>query len=133
MSDQSSVSHQMQIRVRYAETDSMGYLHHAKYFVYFEMGRTELLRQMGVSYRQCEERGVIFVVAKLECRFKAPARYDDVLTLTTRMVRMGRARLDHEYELARDGLLLCQASSTLACVDRQGRLQAIPDFIAGQS
>ena len=57
--------HQMQIRVRYAETDAMGYLHHAQYFVYFEMGRTELLRRAGVSYRQCEERGVMFVVAKV--------------------------------------------------------------------
>lgn len=115
------------IRVRYAESDPMGVLHHSKYFEYFEMGRTELLRRAGFRYRDLEERGVLFVVVKLECRFRAPARYDDELILTTRITRMTRARIDHEYRLTRDGRALCEAASTLACVGRDGRPIAIPD------
>jgi acyl-CoA thioester hydrolase len=121
----------IEIRVRYAETDPMGYLHHSRYFEYFEMGRTELLRRNGIRYRDCEERGVLFVVAKVECRFSAPARYDDLLRLTTRTMRMTRARIDHQYELFRDGQRLCQATSTLACVNRQGEVIPIPDWIPG--
>jgi acyl-CoA thioester hydrolase len=119
------------IRVRYAETDPMGYLHHSRYFEYFEMGRTELLRQNGISYRHCEEQGVLFVVAKLECRFSAPARYDDELRLRTTTMRMTRARIDHGYELFRENTRLCQATSTLACVNRQGEVIPIPDWIPG--
>lgn len=118
---------EIEIRVRYAECDPMGYLHHAKYFEYFEMGRTELLRAAGFRYRDLEERGVLFVVAKLGCRFRRPARYDDVLRLETRIARQTRARIDHEYRLFRDDLLLCEAESTLACVDRKGQIIPIPD------
>ncbi len=117
------------IRVRYAESDPMGYLHHSKYFEYFEMGRTELLRLAGFRYRDLEEQGVLFAVAKLECRFRSPARYDDELVLTTRIERMTRARIDHTYNLTRDGRLLCEAKSTLACIDREGKLIPIPDEI----
>lgn len=107
----------------------MGVLHHSKYFEYFEMGRTELLRLSGTRYRDLEERGVLFVVARIEARFRGPARYDDVLVLTTRIERCARARIDHTYELRRDGVILCEANSTLACVDRNGRLIPIPDDV----
>ena len=76
------------IRVRYAETDAMGYLHHAQYFVYFEQGRTELLRLNGVRYRDMESRGIFYVVARLECRFRAPARYDDLLDQDSGVVKV---------------------------------------------
>lgn len=115
------------IRVRYAETDAMGYLHHAQYFVYFEQGRTELLRQNGVRYRDMEERGIFYVVARLECRFKAPARYDELLTLTTTTTRLTPVRVEHAYRLTRDGLLLAEANSTLVAVGRDGRPQPLPD------
>ncbi len=114
------------IRVRYAETDAMGYLHHAQYFVYFELGRTELLRQTGLTYRQMEERGVFYVVARLECRFRAPAHYDDLLTLTTAVERITPTRVEHSYRLTRDGKLLAEASSTLVSVGRDGRPLALP-------
>lgn len=117
------------LRVRYAEVDAMGVLHHSRYWVYFEMGRTELLRAQGFRYRDLEEAGVFFVVAKCSANFKQPARYDDELILSTRITRMGAARIDHAYELKRqtDGLLLATAETTLACVGPDGQIIAIPD------
>jgi acyl-CoA thioester hydrolase len=120
---------ELEIRVRYAECDPMGYLHHSKYFEYFEMGRTELLRAAGFRYRDLEEQGVLFVVAKTACSFKRPARYDDVLKLQVRIARQTRARIDHEYRMVRDGIILCEATTTLACVDRTGRPIPIPEDI----
>ncbi len=117
----------IEIRVRYAECDAMGYLHHANYFVFFEMGRTELLRLTGIRYRDMEERKLFYVVAKLDCRFRAPARYDDVLTLKTRVTRMTPFRVDHAYELRRDGQRLCDAATTLALVGADGRPTQLPD------
>lgn len=119
-------SGEIEIRVRYAEADPMGFLHHAHYFTYFEMGRTELLRSQGWSYREIEERGYFIVVVKIACRFRQPARYDDVLTLRTWLTRITRARIEHRYELWRGETLLTEAESTLACVDRAGKLQLIP-------
>lgn len=117
----------IQIRVRYAETDAMGYLHHARYFVYFEEGRTELLRRNGIRYRDMEARGVFYVVARLECRFHAPAHYDDSLTLTTTTQRLTPVRVEHTYRLCRDEKLLAQAASTLVAVGRDGRPRPLPE------
>ncbi|MFP4106300.1 MAG: acyl-CoA thioesterase [Phycisphaerae bacterium] len=123
--------HTIEIRVRYPEVDRMGAVHHSRYWVYFEMGRTELLRRQGIAYADLEAEGVLFVVAKCSASYKAPARYDEVLTLTTRMVNMGAARIDHEYELYRkpDGILICTAKTTLACVSTEGRIIPIPDSL----
>ena len=120
------------IRVRYVECDPMGYLHHSNYLPYFEMGRTELLRQMGVTYRDLEDRGFIFVVARISVNFKRPIRYDDQLELVTRIQRQTRARIDHVYELfnRQSRLLLTTAESTIACVNRKGEPTAIPDDLA---
>lgn len=117
----------IQIRVRYAETDAMGFLHHARYFVYFEEGRTELLRRCGVNYRDMEERGLFYVVARLECRYRAPARYDDVLDLTTKTTRLTRSRVDHTYQLSRSGVPLAEANSTLALIGPEKRPTPLPD------
>ena len=80
--------HEIELRVRYQETDPMGFLHHANYFAYFEIGRTELLRASGGNYREMEEAGLFVVVVKAECRFRSPARYDDLLRLRTTVVRV---------------------------------------------
>lgn len=117
----------IEIRVRYAETDAMGYLHHAQYFVYFEQGRTELLRLNGVRYRDMEERGIFYVVARLECRYRAPARYDDLLRLTTTTARLTPVRVEHGYRLTRDDRLLAEGHSTLVSVGRDGRPLTLPD------
>jgi acyl-CoA thioester hydrolase len=117
------------IRVRYAETDRMGLLHHANYLVYFEQGRTELLRQQGYTYRDLEDQGFLLVLTKVEVKYKKPARYDDVLTVRTIVVKTTAVRIDHRYEVYRNGELVAEGSSTLACVDRTGRPQALPEFL----
>ena len=121
--------HTITIRVRYPEVDAMGYLHHSRYFQYFEMGRVELLRSVGHSYADLEKAGIFFAVVKVECRYRAPARYDEELTLLTRIVRQTTVRIDHEYQLRRGETLLAEAATTIACVDREGELQSIPDFL----
>jgi acyl-CoA thioester hydrolase len=126
------LSGEIQIRVRYAETDRMGLLHHANYLVYFEQGRTELLRSLGLTYKELEDQGHLLVLSKVEVRYRSPARYDDLLTLKTTVVRTTAVRIDHRYDLYRDGALLAEGTSTLACVDRDGRLQALPDFLRAQ-
>jgi acyl-CoA thioester hydrolase len=126
-------SHVTQIRVRYAETDAMGYLHHSNYLTYFEIGRTELFRAGGGSYRAVEESGLFLVVVRVDVRYKRPARYDDLLDLTTTIARITPARIDHEYELRCDGELLTTATSTLACVDGDGVVRALPDQLLESS
>lgn len=122
-------SDELTIRVRYAETDRMGLLHHANYIVYFEAARTELLRKRGLSYREVEDGGHFLVIVDLSCKFKRPAHYDDLLTVRTTVERVSHVKIVHRYEVLRDGLLLAEGQSTLACVDRAGRPQALPDTL----
>jgi acyl-CoA thioester hydrolase len=119
----------VEIRVRYQETDAMGFLHHANYFTYFEIGRTELLRANGRDYRQVEEDGLFMVVVKIGSTYKLPARYDDVLTLRTTVARITAAKIEHTYQVFRGEELLTEGFSTLACVDRQGRVQRVPEWL----
>ncbi len=117
----------MEVRVRYCECDPMGVVHHANYAVWFEMGRTEMLRSQGGNYRDLEAAGRFLVVVDLSTRFKKPARYDDELTLVTHLLESTPARLRHGYELTRGETLLATATSSLACVDNRGSLQPIPE------
>ena len=105
-------SGEISIRVRYAETDRMGLLHHANYLVYFEQGRTELLRPLGRSYLEMEEAGFYLVLHKIEVKYRKPARYDDLLTLQTTVSRLTPVRIEHKYELLRNLELLASGSST---------------------
>ena len=122
-----ALEHTINIRVRYPEVDAMGYLHHSRFFQYFEMGRVELLRARGISYAELERQGVFFVVVKVDCKYRAAARYDEELTLTTRVTRQAHVRIDHAYELKRGETVLAEAHTTIACVDREGRLREIPE------
>jgi acyl-CoA thioester hydrolase len=124
--------HESIIRVRYAETDQMGFVHHANYLVYFELGRTELLRASGYDYKSIEEKGAFLVVAKVDVKFRSPAKYDDLLVLETSLARVTPVRIEHKYRVLREGRLLAEGESTLACVDREGRLRALPEEVAGQ-
>jgi acyl-CoA thioester hydrolase len=123
------LSGEITLRVRYAETDRMGLLHHANYLIYFEQGRTELLRSLGLAYKDLEDQGYLLVLTRAEVRYRSPARYDDLLTLRTTVARTTAVRIDHRYELFRDGTLVAEGSTTLACVDRDGRVQALPKIL----
>ena len=114
-------------RVRYPEVDAMGYVHHSRYLQYFEMGRVELLRRHGFSYADLERAGVFFVVTKVEVKYKAPARYDDELQLTTQVVKQTFVRYDHAYVLRRGATLLAEGTTTIACVGRDGQVMPIPE------
>lgn len=121
--------HEIEIRVRYQETDPMGFLHHGFYFTYFEIGRTELLRASGGNYRKMEEEGLLVVVARASCSFHRPARYDDVLRLRTTITRVTAAKIEHEYRLFREGELLAVGQVTLAVIDREGNVQRVPEWL----
>ena len=124
--------HTIQIRVRYCETDSMGFLHHSHFINYFEQGRTELFRSQGGRYREIEESGLFLVVVRLQCNYRSPARYDDLLNLVTRVETVSAVKIEHSYKLYCGDRLLASATSTLACVDRSGRVQRLPDSITSK-
>ena len=124
-----SRQHTITLRVRYPEVDAMGFLHHSRYFQYFEMGRIELLRHMGHSYVDFEKAGLFFVVVKVAVNYRAPARFDDELTLTTRVTRQTHVRIDHVYELKRGETLLAEASTTIACIGNDGQVREIPEVL----
>ena len=129
MSEEQQVRGETTIRVRYAETDQMGLLHHANYLIYFEQARTELLRSFGLSYRDLEDGGYLLVLTKVEVRYKRPAYYDDLLTIRTTVAKTTAVRIDHAYEVWRDGTLIAEGNTTLACVDREGRPQPLPEVL----
>jgi len=122
---------ELEIRVRYAETDQMRVAHHASYLVWFEAGRTEFIRACGRSYAQLEEDGWLLVVIEAHCRYRRPARYDDVLTLRTRLRDVGPARMSFGYELVRaaDGVVLADGWTVHAAVDRGGRVRRLPESL----
>lgn len=116
------LSCEVEIRVRYAEVDSMGYLHHGNYPLYFEIGRTELIRKLGLSYKEMEDRGVMLPVRDLKINYRNPARYDDLLTVKTTLVRKPAIKLEFEYAIHNQkGELICNAKTTLVFVDAATR------------
>ncbi len=121
--------HEIEFRVRYHEADAMGFVHHANYFKFFEMGRIELLRANGGDYARMEREGLFVVVVKAECRFQRPARFDDVLRLRTRVARITEAKIEHDYELFRGSERLALGRTTLAVVNRKGEVQPVPDWL----
>ncbi|MBL9150622.1 MAG: acyl-CoA thioesterase [Phycisphaerae bacterium] len=123
--------HALDIRVRYCECDPMGVAHHSVYPIWFEMGRTELLRAQGGNYRDLEAAGIFLAVVSLSVKYKRPAKYDDVLTLVTILDDVGHVKIEHSYRLERDGEVLATAETTLACLNRDGRAQPLPDLLRG--
>jgi len=118
-----------QIRVRYAETDGMGVVYYGNYLTWFEVGRTDLLRQLGESYREIEENERIHLpVVEAHCRYHKPARYDDLVDIVTRASRPSRARVQFDYELSRaeDGVLLASGTTLHVAVGRDGRPCRLP-------
>lgn len=124
-------THETTIRVRYQETDGQRRLHHANYLTYFEVGRTEMLRATGVSYRAFEDAGLFLVVSEVTCSYRAPADYDDVLTVRTRLEKVGGASIRHAYEIVRGTTILATGSTVVVCVDREGRVHRLPEWLRG--
>jgi acyl-CoA thioester hydrolase len=123
--------HQIIIVPRYAETDKGGVVHHSVYPVWFEMGRTELLRANGVAYKDLEAAGVFFVVARLNIKFRRPAQYDEQLLLETTCSVVSAVKVEHTYKLSRysDGVVLAEGGSVLACVNEKGKVRHVPKFM----
>lgn len=126
------VSHSVsesRVRVRYAETDQMGVVYHSHYFIWFEVGRVELLRQLGFSYREMErEDGCFIAVVDARCRYKAPARYDDEIIIRTHLKNVRESLLHFGYEAvcAADGMLLAEGETTHMVIDDNMLRRSIP-------
>ena len=118
-------------RVRYAETDAMGVVHHASFFVWFEVGRTEYTRAAGLPYREVEEDGVRLVVIEAHAEFKRPARYDDLVVVRTTVGEVSKATLTFRYEvrLQSDDTLLASGYTVHAATDLAGRVQRVPERV----
>jgi acyl-CoA thioester hydrolase len=121
--------HTIELRVRYDECDPMGFVHHANYMKYFEIARTDLYRVRGGSYREFEASGYFVVVAKIECRYQMPARYDDLLTVTVAIDQITEAKIVQSYVVHRGEQRIVSGLVTLAVIDREGKLQRIPDSL----
>ena len=102
------------LRVRYAETDKMGVVYNSNYLIWFEIGRVELMRELGHSYREMEEDGFMLPIAEITCRFKAPATYDDHIRIQTSILKLRRSLIQFGYEILReeDGKLLATGTSS---------------------
>ncbi len=120
------------VRVRYAETDQMGVVYHANYLVWFEVGRVELIRAMGLSYKQIEEAGCMIAVVEATARYRAPARYDDDLVVETRLAASRGSVIRFEYRVVRpmDGTLLCEGHTVHVVVDREMKRARLPQKVA---
>jgi acyl-CoA thioester hydrolase len=128
--DSQAVISETRLRVRYAETDRMGVVYHANYFVWFEVGRVELLRQLGFSYRDMEEEdGCGIAVIDARCRYKAPARYDDEVIVRTHLEYVRESMVQFSYELVRadDGTLLAEGDTTHIVVDPEMKKVPLPE------
>jgi acyl-CoA thioester hydrolase len=117
------------IRVRYADTDQMGVVYYSKYLEYFEVGRTELFREIALPYSMLEKEGVFFPVVECECAYKRPARYDDVLTIVSSVNEVGRAswRVDYEIYRKEDSALIASGFTRHASVNSNGKPISLPE------
>lgn len=139
------------MRVRYSECDPMGVAHHGSYAAWLEIGRTELLRGLGVTYAELERGGVFLVITRMELAYRRPIFYDDVIEVRTRVAGSSRVKINHEYEVVliedgghgahrpgaelRPAMIqtaepLAAGATTLACVGADGRPKAMPDWLA---
>jgi len=116
-----------ELRVRYAETDAMGIVHHATYPVWMELGRSDFLRKLGQSYADWEARGVRLVVNEIRVRFRAPARYDELVQVRTSIQETGRRRIIFGYRIERDGVLLAEGESIHLVAGSDNRARVLPD------
>jgi acyl-CoA thioester hydrolase len=116
------------VRVRYAETDQMGVVYHSNYLIWFEVGRVEFIRQLGLNYKLMEEEGCGIAVVDVHVRYRAPARYDDELLIETRLLVARGAVIRFGYRILRvaDGLLLCEGETAHVVVGKDMKKRSLP-------
>lgn len=124
-------THTIKIRVRYGETDQMGYVYYGNYAQYFEMGRVEWLRNLGVSYKEMEEHGVMLPVVNLNVNYLKPAKYDNLLTLKTTLIKKPSAKIEFDFQLFNEqNELLTKGYVSLVFIDmKKNRPTRCPDYI----
>ncbi len=122
---------EIQIRVRYGETDQMGVVYHGNYALYLEMGRIEWLRKLGISYKKMEENGIMLPVVSLHINYKKSAGYDDLINVKTQLKSRPNAKIEFEYEITNEkGEILTTASTTLVFIDtKTNRPTKAPNYI----
>ncbi len=116
-----------QLRVRYVETDAMGIVHHASYVAWLELGRTELLRELGQSYREWERAGVHLTVGEVHMKYRAPAYFDDLVNVHTQVTEATRRRVSFTYQIECDGVLLAEASTVHLVTGANGKACVLPN------
>lgn len=123
--------HEFTVRVRYSETDQMGVVYHGNYAQYFEMGRVEWLRNLGISYKWMEDNGIMLPVVSLSMNYKKPAKYDDLLTVRTIMKKLAGVKIEFDYEIYNEAQeLLTTGNSILVFIDmKTGRPTHVPDYV----
>ncbi len=125
--------HEVRTRVRYVETDQMGVVYHSNYLVYFELGRTEFMRDLSLPYSEIEKEGLYFAVHEARCFFRASARYDDVIAIRTWVNELSSVKLGFAYEVRKvedsgaDDRPLADGYTTLVCLNREGKPTRIPE------
>lgn len=117
------------LRVRYAETDAMGIVHHAVYPVWMELGRSDFLRMLGQSYAAWEAMGVFMPLGELHLRFRQPARYDEEVQVHTRLLEANRRKVTFGYRILRDGVRLAEGTSVHVVTGRNGRAAPMPESL----
>ena len=126
-----SLKHLSSYRVIYGDTDQMGVVYYANYLRWFESGRSEFLRQIGLPYSTIEGQGFHFPVVEVKCRYTQSARYDDLIQIETALVKLGRASLKFAYRISRetDGSFLASGETAHACIDQSSRITRIPEIL----
>ena len=129
LSNGNPAANETRVRVRYAETDQMGVAYHSNYFIWFEVGRVELMRQLGYAYRDIERAGFFIAVADARCRYKAPARYDEELIVRTHLKNLRQNMVQFGYELLRasDRMLLAEGETTHVVTDTKLNIASLPE------
>lgn len=121
--------HEIEIRVRYQETDGQGRIHHTNYINYFEVARVEMLRQSGRTYRDLEADGVMLVVTSVICNYHRGAMYDDLLTIKTKVTKAKGVRIHHQYTVLLGDELVAEGNTVVAAIDKSGKVVRLPKWL----
>lgn len=127
--DPSKATTRVPLRVRFCETDLMGIVHHASYFLYFEVGRVEWLRARGVTYADWAAKGIHLPVVDAQAAYKATSRFDDLLTVETSLTKLGTVSITFGYRILRDTTLIAEGMTRLGCVDDSHKLSRMPEHV----